>query len=169
MVQRKGSYQFHPRWGAILSIDADPQDDRGSSTAYTVSYTVAPGALVDGMKHVVCFDQAPDNAPTLNVNSLGATPLHYFSAGSWRAVPAGLWAANAIFTVYYNSSAGGAYRIAGLPDRTGSIEAFAGSTAPAGSLLCYGPSHQPHCLCRPVCRSQHDLGCGRRVDYVQPA
>jgi hypothetical protein len=60
-----------------------------------------------------------------------------FSAGSWRPVPAALWTADAIFTVYYHSSSG-TYRIANLPDRTGIIEAFAGATAPAATLLCYG-------------------------------
>ena len=114
-----------------------PKTTAGTSTAYTLAYGTAPGALVDGMKHVVCFNAANGDAPTLNVNSLGATPLHYFSAGSWTAVPAGLWAANAIFTVYYNSSAG-AYRIADLPDRTGELVPFAGTTAPAGTLLCFG-------------------------------
>lgn len=114
-----------------------PATTGGTSTAYTLSYSVAPGALVDGMTHVVQFNAANGNAPTLNINSLGATPLHYFSAGAWRAVPAALWAADAVLRVAYNSSAG-AYRILDLPDRTGVVEAFAGATAPAGSLFCYG-------------------------------
>jgi hypothetical protein len=63
-----------------------PKTTAGTSTAYTLAYGTAPGALVDGMKHVVCFNAANGDAPTLNVNSLGATPLHYFSAGSWTAV-----------------------------------------------------------------------------------
>lgn len=114
-----------------------PKTTGGSSTAFTLSYSVAPGALVDGMTHLVQFNVANGNAPTLNVNALGAKPLHYFSAGAWRVVPAGLWAADAVFRVAYNSSAG-TYRILGLPDRTGELVPFAGSTAPAGSLLCYG-------------------------------
>jgi len=49
----------------------------GSATAYTLSYGVAPGALVDGMTHLVEFHAANGNAATLNVNSLGAKPLHH--------------------------------------------------------------------------------------------
>ena len=83
------------------------------------------------------FNAADGNAPTLNVNSLGATPLQYHSAGAWRAVPAGLWDADEIFRVAYNSSAG-AYRLIGFRNRTGEVVPYAGATAPAGSLLCYG-------------------------------
>lgn len=114
-----------------------PKTTAGTSTAFTLSYSTAPGSLYDGATHLVQFNAANGDAPTLNINSLGATPLHYFSAGAWRVVPAGLWAANAIHRVAYNSSAG-AYRILDLPDRTGVVEAFAGATAPAGSLFCYG-------------------------------
>jgi hypothetical protein len=114
-----------------------PKTTGGSSVAFTLSYTVTPGALVDGMTHLVEFDQANIAAPTLNVNALGAIPLRYYSAGAWRAVPAALWAANAVFRIAYHSSSG-TYRILGLPDRTGEVVPFAGSTAPAGSLLCYG-------------------------------
>ena len=113
-----------------------PKTTGGTSTAYTLTYGVSPTALVDGMTHVVQFNAANGALPTLNVNALGAVPLHYFSAGSWRAVPPAMWAANAIFRVAYNSSAG-AYRILDLPDRTGIVEDYAGSTAPAGTLLCY--------------------------------
>ena len=105
--------------------------------AFTLSYSVAPTALADGQTHLVQFNVANGNAPTLNVNSLGATPLQYFSAGAWRAVPAALWDADEIFRVTYNSSAG-TYRLTDFRNRTGVIEAFAGSTAPAGTLLCVG-------------------------------
>jgi microcystin-dependent protein len=114
-----------------------PKTTAGTSTAYTLSYTVAPSALVDGMTHLVEFDQSNGASATLNVNSLGAKPLHYYSAGAWRAVPASLFAANTVVHVAYNSGAG-TYRILGRPDRTGEITAFAGATAPAGTLLCYG-------------------------------
>jgi hypothetical protein len=89
------------------------------------------------MTHLVQFNAANGDAPTLNVNSLGATPLHYYSAGAWRAVPAGLWGADAVHRVAYNSSAG-AYRLIDLPDRTGEVVPFAGTAAPAGSLFCFG-------------------------------
>lgn len=114
-----------------------PMTTGGSSTAYTLTYSTAPGALYDGATHLVQFNAANGNAPTLNINSLGAKPLHYFSAGAWRVVPAALWAVDAVFRIAYNSAAG-TYRILSLPDRTGEVVAFAGATAPAGSLLCYG-------------------------------
>jgi microcystin-dependent protein len=114
-----------------------PKLTAGTSTAYTLSYGVAPGALVDGMTHLVEFHTANGAAPTLNVNLLGAVPLHYYSYGAWRAVPATLFGANAVFRLAYNQSAG-SFRLFGLQDRTGVVENFAGATAPAGSLLCYG-------------------------------
>ena len=114
-----------------------PKQTAGTSTAYTLSYSVAPAALVDGMTHLVEFDQANGAAATLNINSLGAKPLHYYSAGAWRVIPASLFAANTIVHVCYNSSAG-TYRIIGRPDRTGEIFAYAGSSAPAGALILSG-------------------------------
>ena len=114
-----------------------PATTGGTSTAYTLTYSVAPGALVDGMTHLVQFNAANGTAPTLNINSLGATPLHYYSAGAWRAVPTGLIGADQVFRVAYNSSAG-AYRIMRPRDDTGELVPYAGATAPAGTLLCYG-------------------------------
>jgi microcystin-dependent protein len=109
----------------------------GSSTAFTLTYSIAPTALVDGMTHLVEFNAANGAAPTLNVNSLGATPIHYYSAGSWRALPAGLIGANEIHRVAYNGSAG-AYRLIDWRDTTGDIVATGRSTARTGTLLAYG-------------------------------
>jgi len=115
-----------------------PKVTGGISTAYTLSYSVAPGALVDGMTHLVQFHTGNGNAPTLNVNSLGAIPLQYYSAGAWRAVPANLFNGDWICRVAYNIAAG-AYRLLmpGAPE-TGEIKPFAGATAPPGYLLCAG-------------------------------
>jgi microcystin-dependent protein len=125
-----GALKRRRNWGA-------PKTTGGSATAYTLSYTVAPGALVDGMTHLVEFNAANGNAPTLNVNTLGAIPIHYYSAGAWRAVPAALWDANEVFRVAYHSSSG-AYRLLHFKNRTGEVQPFAGSTAPGGTLLCFG-------------------------------
>ncbi|HKU94562.1 MAG TPA: hypothetical protein VJR58_04765, partial [Vineibacter sp.] len=103
----------------------------GTSTAYTLSYAVAPGALIDGMTHLVEFDQANGVAPTLNVNALGAIPLHYYSAGAWRVLPPGLFGANEVNRVAYHG-ASGAYRLVGLRNGTGETREFAGSSAPPG-------------------------------------
>src|SRR5262245_13163892 len=59
----------------------------GSSTAYTLTYSVAPGALVNGMVHMVQFHVANGAAPTLNINALGALALKTYINGAWVAVP----------------------------------------------------------------------------------
>ena len=114
-----------------------PKITGGTSTAYTLAYSVAPGALLDGMVHVVQFNAANGNAPTLNVNSLGAIPLHYYSAGAWRAVPVALFDTDTISRVAYNASVG-AYRLLDVRGDTGEIKPFAGATVPKGYLLCFG-------------------------------
>src|ERR1044072_8890736 len=83
-----------------------PKTTGGSSTGFTLSYSTARGAVVDGMTHLVQCNAANGLAPTLNVNSLGGTPLHYYSAGAWRAIPTGLIDANETWRVGYNSSVG---------------------------------------------------------------
>jgi microcystin-dependent protein len=118
-------------------IWTNPKITGGSGTTYTLSYAVAPGALVDGMTHLVQFHAVNSTAPTLNVNSLGATPIHYYSAGAWRAVPAALWDADTIFRVAYHGSSG-AYRILNRPDTTGDWIATGRSTARGGTILGYG-------------------------------
>jgi microcystin-dependent protein len=114
-----------------------PKITGGTSTAYTLTYSVAPGALLDGMVLVVQFNAANGNAPTLNVNSLGAISLHYYSAGAWRAVPAALFDTDTISRVAYNASVG-AYRLLDVRGDTGEIKPFAGVTVPKGYLLCFG-------------------------------
>jgi microcystin-dependent protein len=114
-----------------------PKVTSGTSTAYTLSYAVSPGALVDGMTHVVQFNALNGNAPTLNVNSLGAIALQYYSAGAWRAVPAALFNTDTISRVAYNANAG-AYRLLDVVGDTGEVKPFAGTAAPAGYLLCFG-------------------------------
>jgi microcystin-dependent protein len=109
----------------------------GSSTAYTLTYGVAPTALADGMCHLIQFNALNGDAPTLNVNLLGAKPLQYYSAGAWRAVPAALFDVDTISRVAYNATAG-TYRLLDVRGDTGEVKAFAGSTAPAGYLLAFG-------------------------------
>ncbi len=115
----------------------NPKITGGSSTAYTLSYAVAPGSLADGMTHLVQFHAVNGAGATLNVNSLGATPLHYHAAGAWRIAPPGLIDTDEVCRVAYHSSSG-AYRLNGRRNRTGEVVPFAGSMAPAGALLCYG-------------------------------
>lgn len=114
-----------------------PKATGGSGTAYSLSYVIAPGALVDGMMHLVQFHAANGAAATLNVSGLGAMPLHYHAAGAWRLAPSGLVETDQVLRVVYHNSSG-TYRLIDVRNRTGEIVPYAGSTAPAGSLLCYG-------------------------------
>jgi microcystin-dependent protein len=115
-----------------------PKLTGGTSTAYTLSYSVAPGALVDGMTHLVEFHATNGAAATLNVNALGAIPLYYYSGALWRAVPPGLFEGTEVVRVAYHASSG-AYRIMNPgAEKTGTVKAFAGSTVPGGYLLCFG-------------------------------
>lgn len=118
-------------------VSSIPKTTGGSGAAYTLSYAVAPGALVDGMTHLVQFHAANGTGATLNVNNLGATPLHYHAAGAWRIAPPGLIDTDEVCRVAYHSSSG-AYRLLGRRNRTGEVVPYAGSTAPAGTLFCYG-------------------------------
>jgi hypothetical protein len=87
-----------------------PKVTGGSSTAFTLTYGVAPTALADGMTHLVQFNQACGASPTLNVNLLGAIPIHKYSAGSWGVLSANNVTTDMVALVTYNLAAG-AYRI----------------------------------------------------------
>lgn len=114
-----------------------PKVTGGTSTAYTLTYGVGPGALVDGATHLVQFHAANGAGATLNVNLLGAKPLHYYVAGAWYQIPPGLLDVDMLVSVAYHAGTG-AYRLVGFRNGTGKVEPFAGATPPAGSLLCYG-------------------------------
>jgi microcystin-dependent protein len=114
-----------------------PTTTTGTAGTYLLAYTVPPTVLTDGDSHTVSFHAANDAAATLNVGGLGATPLHYYSVAAWRAVPAALLGADQVVRVAYHASSA-AYRILDLQDRTGELVAWAGATAPAGTLLCSG-------------------------------
>jgi microcystin-dependent protein len=122
----------------VMAIDAI-KTSAGSSTVYTLTDSAVTGALADGMTHTVQFHIANGNAPTLNVNGLGAKAIHYYSVGAWRAVPAGLWATDQVLKVTYHSGSA-TYRLIGFDNHTGEGTDFAGTTAPAGTLLCFGQS-----------------------------
>jgi hypothetical protein len=86
----------------------------GTSTAYTLSYGVAPTALADGMTHLVQFNAVNGAAATLNVNALGAKPLHFYAGSAWGACPANMFAIDQIVRVTYNAAAG-TYRCIDTP------------------------------------------------------
>lgn len=113
-----------------------PKTTGGTTTAYTLTYGVAPGALVDGMTHVVNFNATCGASPTLNVNSLGATPIHYFNGTTWAVVPSGMIKSGMTLTVAYNSSAG-TYRIIGS---AANVIVQSGITSTTGYQVFSGPT-----------------------------
>jgi hypothetical protein len=90
-----------------------PATTAGTSTAYTITYSVAPAALVDGMMHTVMFNAVNGATATLNVNGLGAIPLYINTPGGWAQVPAGAITANMVSRVVYDSGTP-SYRILDL-------------------------------------------------------
>ena len=106
-----------------------PKVTGGSGTVYTLTYGVAPGALADGMTHLVQFHAINGAGATLNVNNLGATPLHYHAAGAWRVGPPRLIDTDEGWRVAHHASSG-AQRLLGRPDRTGGGVPVAGPAAP---------------------------------------
>jgi hypothetical protein len=66
------------------------------------------------MTHLVQFNAINGAAPTLNVNTLGAKPLHFWASGGWGAWPANMVAVDQIVRVTYNAAAG-TYRAIGMP------------------------------------------------------
>ncbi len=91
-----------------------PKLTGGTSTAFTLTYGVAPTALADGMTFLAQFNQTCGASPTLNVNGLGATPITYYSAGAWIAVGAGLITTDMVSALTYNNAAG-TFRILSWP------------------------------------------------------
>jgi hypothetical protein len=83
-----------------------PKTTAGSPTTYTLSYTVAPGALYDGATHLVQFNATNGAAATLNINALGAKPLYTYQSAGWAAAPAGVLTTDMIAPVAYDSVSG---------------------------------------------------------------
>ena len=109
----------------------------GSSTAYTLT-TNETLALADGVSVTFRMSVTNGAAPTLNVDSTGAVALQ---TAQGTALPLGALIAGGIYTAtYYSSSA--AWIVHGLPGAgskyIGEVFDFAGTAAPALSLLCYG-------------------------------
>ncbi len=112
-----------------------PKLTAGSGSAYTLSYSVAPSALVDGMSFMVEFHAAPNAGATLDVNVLGATPIRHFYNGAWYLLPPAWCAPNSIMRLIYHASSG-VFRVAdsvqAIP--TGTSEVNRSPFIPAGWL-----------------------------------
>jgi microcystin-dependent protein len=110
-----------------------PKLTAGSATAYTATYSIPPGALADGMTHLIEFHIANGALATLNVNALGAHPIHYFSCDAWRPIPPALLGLHAQHRVSYNAATA-AYRLTGWKDTTGDLVPTGRTTARSGTI-----------------------------------
>jgi hypothetical protein len=85
-------------WNKINAV----KTTAGTTSAYTLSYDVAPGAYYDGEILSFVVNATNAAAATLNVNSLGAIPLRLFGGN----LLAGALLANQIVQARYSTSAG---------------------------------------------------------------
>jgi microcystin-dependent protein len=105
----------------------------GLSLAYTLGYSVVPGAYVDGLSFLIELHAAPGAGATLNVGGLGAIPLRHFYNGTWYLLPPSWCAAGSVLRVIYHASSGVfciADSVQTIP--TGTSLSNRSPTAPAG-------------------------------------
>lgn len=76
----------------------------GTSTAYTLTYTVPPQQLYAGEIFSWTVDATCGASPTLNVNSLGAKALRRWTGSAWANLNAGDIVAGQVLQAFYNSS-----------------------------------------------------------------
>lgn len=116
-----------------------------NSISITVADPTAPTAYFDGM--IVSFRAALANsgAATVNINTIGTKDIKKAQGGSEQALAAGdIQAANTHMLVYRSAwnAGSGAFQLLnpGMAGGTpvGSVMDYAGTSAPAGWLFCYG-------------------------------
>jgi hypothetical protein len=81
------------------------QTTGGTSTAYTLTYSVAAAQYWSGEEFAFIVNATCGASPTLNINGLGAKNIRKFAGGSWTNCVAGDLQANEAVRVYYNSGA----------------------------------------------------------------
>lgn len=138
---------------AMMARVAELRDDvsgtlTAGGTANALTVTANSGFTTYANGRMLTFIAAAANtgAATLNVNSIGAKAIRRMSATGDVALDAGDLVADGRYKVIYSTAANGGSgawlldwpnkRIDYVP--VGTVQDFAGSTAPSGWLLCYG-------------------------------
>lgn len=110
-----------------------PATTAGTTTAYTLTYTVAPASYADGETFLVRFNQTCGSSPTLNINSLGAVPIYKYTGSTFSAVASGDLTANIVCELSYNTSAGAFLIVAASPVGFGAGISLSGTNTWTGS------------------------------------
>ena len=133
----------------------------GTANAKTLTYSVAPQGYFNGQRFSFLANAANTGSTTLNVNGLGAKSLRKDIWGTLTELASGDMPVGSFVEVAFNTAAdcfvwvnrgivqsvsgvsglqaaldGKADAIFGVP--SGSLMAYAGSTAPSGWLFCFG-------------------------------
>jgi len=113
----------------------------GTSTAYTVTTNEGWTAYADGMIVAARMTVASGATPTLNVDSLGAKSIKLSPGATGVVPPAGALRAGSVYSFVYDLT-NDCFVVLGSLSVTskdvGDVFDTARSTAPAGSVLCYG-------------------------------
>jgi microcystin-dependent protein len=142
-------------------------DNTGTSTAYTLTYSVAAAAYYNGEEFAFIVDKTCGATPSLNINGLGAQNFRKFSGGAYVALAAGDLVASQPIRVRQNTSATTFDIVSGAADigafvPTGLVVPYAGASAPAGYLLCFGQaiSRTTFAALFAVCSTTYGAGDG---------
>lgn len=129
---------------AVMAAIAKYRDDisgnlvtGGTSTAYTLTTNQVLTSLTDGFMVRARVNVASGTNPTLNVDSLGAKNIVVDSDGT--NIPIGSLLAKRVYTFVYDTSAD-AWMVEGVDAqvRIGTVQDFAGTSAPTLWLMAYG-------------------------------
>jgi microcystin-dependent protein len=139
----------------------------GTSTAYALTYDVAAASYYDGEEHSLVINATCGATPSLNINGLGAQLIRKFSGGAYVNLASGDVVTSQPIRVRTNVSATTFDIVSGAADigafvPTGVVVPYAGTSAPAGYLLCFGQaiSRTTFAALFAVCSTTYGAGDG---------